>query len=209
MDEFPSNSHNVLGSKKAKEEKPEKMEKITTGVVIQKPKSLGRKFKELFVGGEGRGAARYVVGDVLLPAFKNMVVDATSKGVERLIYGDSGPRRRMDYGRPRISYHQPIDRGYPRGRGAILPDQPPRGPSRRPDAGEIILVSRDEAELVLERMIDVIDKFDFVSVADLHELVGLPATYVDNKWGWQSLQYSDIRQIREGFLLNLPSPEPI
>lgn len=210
---FPSNSHGPLnkGSKKEKSEKV--VEKIVTGEVIQKPKSLGRRFKELFIGDGSKGAAHYVFGDVLIPAIKNMLVDAVSKGAERAVYGTSSPRRGgMDYtGRSRIQYSTPIDRGYsPRGRGVALPDQSPyRAGNRRQEAGEIILVSRAEAELVLERLADLVNDYDAASVADLHELVGLPHSYVDNSWGWTSLGGSDIRQIREGFLLDLPQAEPL
>jgi hypothetical protein len=92
----------------------------------------------------------------------------------------------------------------------MLPDQPPYAPPRRrQDVGEIILISRDEAELVIERLTDIIDKYEVASVADLHDLVGLPTTYVDNKWGWSVLNSVGVRQIREGFLIDLPPVEPI
>lgn len=215
--DFPSNSKNVVGPKNTKDDSDEKpkLEKVVAERVILKPKSIGRRFRELFIGGESKSAASYVFGDVLLPAFKNMVVDATSKGIERLIYGDNSPRRRMGMGnfdgRPRVSYNTPVDRSYGRGGGGRLPDQPAlRGPQpRRHDAGEIILYSNDEAVHVLERMVDVIDKFEVVTVADLYTLVGLPSTYVDNSWGWVNLQNAGVRQIREGFLLDLPIPEAI
>lgn len=209
MDNFPSNSHNVLGdAKQPKEEQPKKdIQKVVTVDAVKRKKSLRRRFKELFFGGEFKGATKYITGDVLLPALRNMVVDATTKGIERVIYGDSGPRRRSELGRPRVSYNSPIDR-YSRQR-TMLPDQPPHVSQRRQDVGEIILVSRDEAELVVERLTDIIDKYDVASIADLHDLVGLPTTYVDNKWGWSALKYVNIRQIREGYLIDLPSVEPI
>ena len=205
--EFPGNSHNVTGE--PKEAKPKKdIQKVVTVDAVQRPKSLGRRFKDLFVRGEFKGASRYIATDVLLPALKNMIVDATSKGVERVIYGDAGPRRRYEPNRPRVSYNSPVDR-YSRGR-TMLPDQPPYvTPRRRQDVGEVILVSRDDAELVIERLTDIIDKYDVASVADLHDLAGLPTTYVDNKWGWSTLNNVGIRQIREGFLIDLPQVEPI
>ena len=211
MEDFPANSHNVLGPPKEKKEKPEKkeVEKVVVGEVIQKPRSIGRKFKDIFVGGEFRNASTYVATDVILPAIKNAIVDATSKGVERLIYGDTGPSRRPREYTGRTSYNRPVDRGY--SRPGILPDQPPRSQARRRTGGmsEIILVSREEAELVVERLSDIIDMYDAASVADLHDLVGLPTTYIDNKWGWTSLQYADVKQVREGFLIDLPAVEPL
>ncbi len=35
--------------------------------------------------------------------------------------------------------------------------------------------------MVLERMNDIIDTYEVVSVADLHDLVGRPKSYVDEK----------------------------
>lgn len=210
--DFPSNSHNVTGeNKQPKAEKPKKdVQKVVTGEVVKRQKSLGQRFKDLFVRGEFRSASSYIVAEVLVPALRNTIVDATTKGIERVVYGESAQRRRgYEPGRPRVSYNSPVDR-YPRNRPAMLPDQPPHySRGRRHQANEIILVSRDEAELVLERLTDIIDKYDVASIADLHDLVGLPSTYVDNKWGWNNLQYVEVRQVREGYLIDLPTAEPI
>jgi len=74
---------------------------------------------------------------------------------------------------------------------------------------QIYLVSRDEADLVVERMLDILDKYDVVSVADLNDLLGLPTSPIDNKWGWAILGRVEIRQTRDGYLIDLPAPEPI
>jgi hypothetical protein len=63
--------------------------------------------------------------------------------------------------------------------------------------------------MVLERLSDIIEQYAVASLADLHELAGIPTTHVDNKWGWESLRFAEIRQIREGYLLDLPPAEAI
>lgn len=213
--DFPGNSHNPLGDnkqispKETKEEAPKKdIQKVVSTDAVQRPKSIGRRFKALFSGGEAKGALKYIVADVMIPALRNLVVDATTKGVERIVYGNSPPRR-YEPGRPRVSYNSPsvVDR-YAR-RPGMLPDQPPYSRGRRQEVSEIILTSREDAELVVERLTDIIDKYDVASVADLHELVGLPSSHVDNKWGWSVLTYANVRQIREGYLIDLPPAEPI
>lgn len=217
MEEFPSNSQNVVNTGKAvRQQKAAPVEKdpvtkVVTDSVIHKKPSLGKKFKDVFFGGEFKGAVHYITGDVLLPAFKKLVVDATSMGMERLIYGDTNPRRmrRPDIQNPsRVLYNSPVNRD-PRTR-TMLPDQPPYSPpSRHQDQGELIVISRTDAENVVERLSDIIDKYEVASVADLHALVGLPATYVDNKWGWTNLAFANIKQVREGYLIDLPPVEPI
>lgn len=208
--DFPGNTN-----KENTPKTPAKKEivKVTTGEVIKRKTSLGKRLRGMFFGGEFRSASTYITSVVLLPALKNMVVDATSKGVERIIYGEArGPGAGYPTtGRPRTSYNMPIDRYSGRNRPGILPDQPPlqRQVSRRPDSGEIVVSSREESEVVIERLTDIIDTYNVASVADLHDLVGLPTTHVDNKWGWTSMAYANVRQIREGYLIELPPVEPI
>lgn len=211
--EFPGNSHNVTNTNKPAKEPKEKVkiEKVVTGDVVKRSRSISKRLKSIFFGGDVKSAARYITADVLLPAVRNLIVDTTSKGIERVIYGESAASRRrpMESNRSRYSYQTPVDRYRPR---AYLPDQPPLPAvtsHKRHDAGEIILSSRAEADLVVERLIDIIDTYDTASVADLNDLLGLATTHVDNKWGWSALPSVDIRQIREGYLIELPPVEPL
>lgn len=214
MEEFPGNTKKSQETRKsvpkaAPKEKP-KVEKVVTSEAKVVKKSFGAKFKETFLGGEFRSAKSYIASDVLLPALRNLIVDATTKGMERLIYGDTARRpRQQNPNAPRVQYHNPVSRysgssGRP---SAMLPDQAPHRRSR--GAEDIVLVSREEAETVLERLNDIVDAYDVATVADLYDLVGLPSTYVDNSWGWFNLSYADVKQIREGYLIDLPQAEPI
>lgn len=209
MEDFPANSKSKKQTASKESPKPEVAEKVITGEVIQRKKPLGKRFKDVFLGADIKGASSYILADVLFPAVRNMVVDATTKGIERFVYGDTAPRR-PSRGGPRVSYNSPVDRS--RSRGTMLPDQPPHYPSRQqkpPGSNEVVLSSRGEAELVLESLRDIIDKYEVTSVSDFHQLVGLPSSYVDEKWGWVNLTHVGVMQIREGYLIDLPSPEPI
>lgn len=195
-------------SKKAKEPKEAKkeIEKVVVGEVIIKKKSLGQKIKDTFVEADFKSVMRYVVSDVLIPAARNMIVDASTKGVERMMYGDRAYQRRGSGG-PRITYNSPINRDY----RSPLTRPPSQLGSPHPRAGrnDFILASKEEASLVLERMNDILEMYEVVSVADLNELVGFPTSFVDQKWGWVYLGDTQIRQVREGFMIDLPPAEPI
>lgn len=208
MEQFPSNSNHPPTDKK---ERPT-LEKVVTGEVVSRPPSLGKKFKSVFISSDFRGARDYIFVDVILPALKNMIVDSSSKWVERVIYGETGRRRPSEPGRPRVTYNAPQrynPNRYDPNRGVAIPDQAPHIRQARRDPGEIILSTRAEAETVLERLTDLIDNFDAASLQDLNELVGLPSSYIDNKWGWTNLASSDIQQVREGYLLLLPRVEAL
>lgn len=213
MDAFPGNSNKGNEQKKPKAPSEKKVEKITTGEVITRKKPLGSRIKAMLFGADLKSVAKYVAGDVLLPALKNMAVDTIEQGAKRAIYGDSPSirRRPMDGNRPRVSYNSPIDRTYSRQPGVMLPHQPPYYAQnrRQQTVGDIILSSRNEAEMVVERMKDILDQYDTVSVADLYELVGLPSSHVDHVWGWNDLGYINVRQIREGYVIDLPAANPL
>lgn len=208
--DFPGNSHRPLSNPHPKESAvpKEKVEKVVTGSVVVRKKPLGQRIKHIFFGGELKSVTRYIGSDVLIPAFRKLIVEATSTGIERMIYGESSTRRRpMESNRSRYSYNTPVDRS--RVRGLMLPDQPPYSAARQQEPNEIILVSRADAEIVIDTLTDIVDKVGAASVSDLHELVGLPSTHVDLKWGWTNLAYVEIRQVREGYLLELPPVETI
>jgi hypothetical protein len=205
--DYQSNSHK---SKDPNASVPEKVvEKVITGEVVTKKRSLGRRAKDLFISADLKSVSNYIFADVLIPAARNMIVDSATKGVERMMYGENAAtRRRSNQPGPRYTYNTPVQRGgfspYPNpthSRGLV---QTPRQ-----SIDDIILTSREEAETVLERLQDLINEYNVATVADFNELVGLPAQHTDNKWGWLHLRGAQVRQIREGYLLELPPSEPI
>jgi hypothetical protein len=200
-------------SDKLKKLQDKHVEKVIVSEVIQRPKPMGRKFKDIFFGGDARSTARYVTGDVLLPALRNLIVDMTIEGVKRIVYGESSVRRNrtIDF-RSRVQYNNPINPVYrdPRER-AYLPDQPPypfRATTKR-ELNEYILRTKEEAERVVELLIELVDQYGVATVSDLMDMLDLTSSPIDNKWGWTHLGKIEIRQIREGYLIELPALEAV
>lgn len=215
MSEFPSNSHKKANAdSKENVTETKKVVKITTSDAVLRKKSLGKRFSETFVGGDAKGVGMYVVMDVLIPAAKDMVADAMSQGVERMLFGEVRSSSRRTGMRPGgsggyINYNRPQSSptsGYRR-------EEPRVNPSRRARAShnfaEIILPNRIEAEQVIDRLIDLVNRYDTATVADLYDLVGADRSYTDDKWGWTDLRGAGVTRIREGYLLDLPRPEPL
>jgi hypothetical protein len=210
--DFPSNSHNPPPEPKPETEKTDKVVlKVVSGEVVRRKKPLGNRFMATFFGGDGSGVFDYVIKDVLLPAARDMVADAVSQGVERLIFGETRNRRPGSRGTSagpvnysRYSTPSPVRRN----------DREERRPiSRRArashDFDEIILSSRGEADDVLNKLYDMLEKYGTVSVSDLYDLVGSTSSYTDEKWGWTELRDSGVTRTRNGYLLNLPPAEPL
>lgn len=204
---------NSKKTKKPNEPQPKKdLEKVVTGDVIVKPKTITSRVKNIFFGGDVNTAGQYVISEVLLPALRNLVVETISKGADRLIYGDSMHRRRPTNYAPRVQYNNPINRGY--GSRNFLADQKPVDRWTQGHVGgkafeDVIVSTKEDADTVVERLIDIVDMYELVSVADLYELLGLPSSHTDNKWGWTHLTTIDVRQVREGWRITFPPLEEI
>lgn len=205
MPEFPSNS-------KSKQPQPaagdKVVEQVVTSEAASRKKPLGRRLREIFIGGDSKSVWNYVIADVLIPQAKDMLVEAVGTGIERMIYGDNRPRRtggsRPHVGPGPTNYTRYADRGNnPIGRYGVA-NREPNASLRTQSIDDILLATRVEADAVLERMYDILENYDSVSVADLHGLIGWSSTHMDQKWGWTELHGADVRRVRDGYILVLP-----
>jgi hypothetical protein len=203
---YPANS---AKSRKAKEEPRPKVEKVVEGEVTKRKKSVGGKILGNFISEDSPSVVHYVVMEVMLPAAKNMVSDAVSQGIERLLFGDARPSRGNRPGYTNYSRQGTGQRYIP---GSPMNDQrPPLSRQARAshDFDDVIIASRAEAEDVLDRLRDLIDQYQVATVNDLYDLVGLTGEFTDDKWGWYDLRPAGVRAIRGGYLLKLPPTQPI
>jgi hypothetical protein len=202
--EFPPNSKI---SKKSNIQDKDITPVVSSGAVRRK-KSLRKQFTETFVAGDAKTAVRYVAFDVLLPAAKDMVVDSFTQGIEKLIFGDS---RRRGSTPPQagptgyVSYNRYAMGGRSSGPSRAISRQA----RARHNFDEIVLDDRVEAEEVIDKLFELVSRYESATVADLYELVGLGSTHTDHKWGWTDLHGSGVSRIRGGYLLDLPEPEPL
>jgi hypothetical protein len=201
--DYPSNKRD----EPRQEEKD--IKRVTSAEPVRRKKSLGKQFKETFIGGDAKTAVRYAMFDILLPAARDMVIDVTTQGLEKLIFGDS--RRRRGSTPPQAGPTGYVS--YDRYQMGSRQSAPQRALSRRAraqhDFDEIVLTSRVEAEEVIDQMNEIISRYGVVSVADLYASIGLPSTHVDNKWGWTNLPGAGVARVRGGYLLDLPEPQPL
>ena len=75
---------------------------------------------------------------------------------------------------------------------------------KKDSSDQFIFESRDKAERVLKDMKYIIDKYGFVTEADLHDLCDRPSCSTDNTYGWVNLNKARIIRIKEGYMLRLP-----
>ena len=184
------------------------IERVTSSDPIRRKKSLWRKFRDTFFGGDARSAGQFVIYSVLIPAAKDMIIEAGREGVEKLVRGDSYRRRNA----PRSGPMGYVNYSRQSMRMETGPDQPRTMSQRaraRHEFDEIILSTRAEAGEVIERLWDIVGRYDSATVADLYELVGVRGSHVDQKWGWTDMRGAGVTRVKDGYLLELPDVQPL
>lgn len=199
MNEFnyPANSNaSKQEVKPAAEEK--RATKVVKGNVRTKPNEV-RKFADVFISEDINNVKSYILMDVLVPAIKKAVADIVTNGIEMILYGSTSKRRNGSSG-SKVSYRDYYDSRDDR-------RESDRGGSRTRsglDYDDFVFDSRGEAEAVLSQMGDIIERFKYVTVADLYDMVDKVPPFTANKYGWTSIRNADVVRDRDGYRLKLP-----
>lgn len=180
------------------ENKEKKNEKIITGKVVTRKKSIIEKTIEMFLP-EGKTSLRdMIIEDIIVPTTKNIIADI----VNSVLFGEAGRSRSSGSSRSRVSYSSYYNKDDSR-----RDTRPTRSFSDSYD--DIILENRGEAELVIDRMREYIDSYGIVTVAELYEFIGVTKDYTTRNYGWTNLDSARVNRIRDGYLLVLPQAMPI
>lgn len=208
--EFPGNRR----SPAPEPAKKKNIERIVETTVVRRKQPIGKRFANLFVAGDSHSVGQYVFFDVLLPALKDTLVDAVSQGVERMIFGEVRPTtRRSGFSNVgHIAYNRFAQNrvgGPPRDNNPVGRPGISRQARATHNFDDILLNTRHEGEEVLATMHDMLTRYETISVSDLYEMVGETPNFTDEKWGWVDLTGASVSRTRDGYLLNLPRPEPL
>ena len=201
MDEYPSNS---FRAKMQQQTEPEaKVEKVVSGTVKTKSKSGITKFTDIFFASDIASVKTYIWQEILVPAFRRTLSEVMKNGTDMLIFSDA-EKRKKETPANRYSYRNYYDR----------PEESRRDSYRQQTRSgysynDVIFDNRGDAEEVLNRMDELIDKFGIVSVADLYDMAGITGNYTDNKYGWTDISNAKAVRVQDGYVLKLPRAMPI
>lgn len=205
--EFPSNSH--------KKRDPDfKVETVVVNEAVAGKKPLGRRMRDMFFPGAGRSVAQFVFADVVIPQIKDMAAEAVREIIERLIFDDRGNASRRSSpnrygGRTGYTNYGASYSGRSHVARSTREEHGPNASLRTDSIEYIVLKSRVEAEGVLDAMLEVIEKYELVSVADLKSMISWSAELTDQDWGWDNLSSARVSRDRNGYVLQLPKPQPL
>lgn len=175
--------------------------KIVHGSVKTKKNEM-RKFTDIFISEDIKNVKSYVFMDVLVPAIKKAISDIVTDGIDMILYGGGG-RRGKNSGGSKVSYRNYYDQ-----RDNRRPVE--RSTSTRFDYEDLVFETRGEAMAVREQMDELIERYGFVTVADLYDMAELSAPYTANKYGWININSADVvRAMGGGYIIKLPKAAPI
>lgn len=206
---FPSNSK----SPKKKEKEPsidKKVEQVTKGKVVRKKKTLSKKFSESFFNDDVGNISQYIVHDVLIPNAKSLVYDIIMNSLGMSLFGQVMPQNIKRNGNKSIVNYGGMSSHLSQSRYSTSSQSRPSVSNRTRNNhsfDDIVLENKWEAEDVLSKMCDMIDRYDEVTVADLYGMIGETASHADQKYGWTNLSRSSVRRDRYGYVLVLPQTE--
>ena len=199
-------------AKQVEAERPKLSATIQGGVSLKR-KTPGQRFSETFLNnGDLKTVGGTIMSDVIVPAIKEMIFNGFRDALSMLLWGDvrqsrstlkSGGGIVRDY----TSYNSIVSS---RPRDRVRTDSP--GYLDTPRYNNLIFEIRGDAENILFNMRDYINTYDDIQIVKLYELVEeqtgiqIPMTSQDAKFGWSDLTNATVRQVRGGYLLELPNP---
>ncbi len=215
-DEFPSNSRGQRRETArpenravVREEARKPLQKVTSNTIVKQKRGFLKSVTDTIFADDTKSVGSYIIYDILLPAAKSMISEMVGGGIEMLLFGErrgsknirrEGNRSTTSYG----EYYEDRNRG---GRDRDRPRETSRVSRSRHDFDGLIIKTRGEAELVLDKLIDLTLDYKEATVADLYELTGEVASFTDRKWGWRDLRGTDVIQVRGGYIIDFPKTE--
>lgn len=210
--------------KDSNENLPAEREKITP-VLDKKPekrkKGLMERLVVGFLGPDGLpGIGAYLNEEIIVPSIKNIIVEAVTSGINMAVFGDHGrPSSGKNYGQHytqnRTVYRPETDYASRTNRTSRFTSAQPE-PSKRGHemirsvkygVDEYPIESRMDANNVLTMLHEYADRYDYVSVADYYDLLGVKSVYTDHNFGWsyESILKAVVTPLRGGgYVINLP-----
>lgn len=203
MKEYQPNSHRSRELQTTEPKQEKKIEKVVSGKVKTRD-NKSRKFAGIFISEDASSVKSYIFEDVLIPTVKKVISEIVSNSVDIILYGGSGRGGSGRRSENKVSY-----RSYYDDRHDDRRDTDRYNPRSRFEYEDIVFNTRGEAEAVRRQMLDVIERYGMVTVADMYDMAGLTAPYTGNGYGWTNIRSAEPVRVRDGYILRLPKATPI
>lgn len=196
MNEYTPNSHKYRDEQRSTSQEERKIEKVIKGTAKIKKKSEFSKLADVFISEDVKNVKSFILMDILVPTVKKAILST----IDMILNGGGGS---YDYSRgssgSKVSYRKYYDDR----RDERRYEDNSRSKTRF-DYNDIMFESRGEAEAVREQMFEVIERYGFVTVADLYDMADLTQPYTSNRYGWTNIRNSEVVRVSGGYIIKLP-----
>lgn len=201
-DNYPSNS-----DKSKREDEQHKFAPAINGTASTK-KGNTHKIANAFIQDDLDNVKSYVVTDVIVPAVKNLIFTTIANSLSMLMFGD-------------IRYNGSGSLFDNKGGGRVAKtsyskyyDQRETARSERSTRGfefdDIVFDNRADADIVLSKMDEAIERYGVISIFDMYDLAGLDAPYTYQNYGWSNIRNARIINARGGgYIIDMPRALPL
>lgn len=200
---LPGNSD----SKKNDTANKKPVDPVVTGSTKVHEKTAVQRAGEAIFAEEPATVRSYVLWDVVLPKLKDVISEVVKAFVDGLLYGSGSKRNSSIERRGGASY---VNYSAKYGVGNKKePSYRYGGGSRslRKTYEDIEFDKREDAENVLQSLVDLTMEYGQATVADYYELCRMRPYYTDNKYGWGELSEAKVVRYRDCYMIDLPRPE--
>lgn len=183
--------------------KREAVKPVVTGKVTKKKSSVGKKFADIFLSEDIGDVKRYILCDVLIPGIKDGLYDIFSGTINMLFYGDAGSsrsRKGRSSGNGYVSYSSYYSGG--------------KKTERKAQKGvfsldEIIFEDKDDVMEVKYGLMDLMERYNVVTVSEYYDLAEQPHDWAAGDFGWYDLTDMQVMRDRDGWKLKMPRVEQL
>lgn len=185
--------------------------KVISGDIKNKPEPPGkRSLMSLFVKEDIASVTDYLITERFVPGIIDAFINAialTLTGETVRTHYSSNRRSTSRRGPDKASYDEYYERERERDR------EPARSAVNIRDmsVNEIGLMTKDDADKVMDYLVEQLERYNQAKVADVYDAVGITVEYTDRAryWGWRNATgFRKPFQGRDGYwYLDLPRPE--
>lgn len=193
MNEYPGNSY-VSKSEEKKTTEEQALTPVVTGDVQVRKKTVFSKIASKFFAEDITDVKSYVINELLIPGLKRAFLNS----LEMMLLGKSGNKPGVSNVVQQVSYRDYFDAKYNQ-------PKPVQNGSNYFDYDNLIYVDRGDAEIVLENMRDILQKFHVVRVSDMYEISKKESPYTANRYGWTDLRTAMVVPVHGGgYMIKMP-----
>lgn len=195
LERYKANSYKA----KAEAEREQKEALIPSGSARKHTKTAGDRFKESMFRDGIKNVGEEMIFDVAIPAFKDLLVNSITAGIEMLFYGEARPRSRSGGKGSYISYDnysRRRDRDTERHRRSAI------------DFDGLDFDTKPSALKVLRKCMDDIEEDGYVTVGRMYEYARITPSPTDYNYGWTNLDMVEVYPRSDGQYVYRYLPEP-